>query len=233
MVLQSDRHLPVTPIQVLIVEDHALVAEALEGFLREDPAIAVVGRAGSVAEAAELARKRHPTVVLMDFRLPDGSGAQAAALIRDLVPRPAIVFLSGDDSEGALLQAVQTGACGFLPKSKTSAEVVAAVRRAAAGEMLIPASVLANLLARAHAHAKEDRARIELLDQLTPREREILRMLADGRSNQDIAETLSISLTTVRTHVQRVLEKLNAHSKLEAVALAARHRLLQPPGRAS
>jgi len=199
----------------------------LEGFLAEDPGIEVVGRAGTVAQAVQMAEQRHPSVVLMDFRLPDGSGAQAAAAIRQLRPRPAILFLSGDDREEALLAAVQAGACGFLPKSRASFEVVDAVRRAAADEMLIPASVLAGLLGRAKVWASDEAARTRLLEQLTRRELQILEMMADGLDNRGIANTLSISLTTVRTHVQRVLEKLNAHSKLEAVAIAARHRLLR------
>jgi DNA-binding NarL/FixJ family response regulator len=163
----------------------------------------------------------------MDFRLPDGSGAEAAVAIRKLLPKSSILFLSGDDTEEALVAAAQAGASGFLPKSKALAEVVDAVRRVAAGEMLISASVLASVLARVQTRARDEAERTRLLKQLTRREREILALMAEGRGTQDIADTLSISLTTVRTHVQRVLGKLDAHSKLEAVALAARHRLLE------
>jgi len=221
------RHSPATSIRVLIVDDHALVSEALEGFLGEEPGIAVVGRAESVAEAIRLASQRQPSVVLMDSRLPDGSGADAAVAIRDLLPKSRILFLSGDDSKEAVVAAAQAGASGFLSKSKGSSQVIDAVRRVAAGEMLISAPVLASVLGRVQARARGEAERRRLLEQLTRREREILGLMAEGRDTQDIADKLSISSTTVRTHIQHVLEKLDAHSKLEAVARAARYRLLE------
>ncbi len=118
-------------IQVLIVEDHLLVAEGLEALLNAHADIRVVGTAGSGAQAVQMAAERRPEVIVMDFRLPDGSGAQAALAIRKQQPDVAVLFLSGEDSEEALLSAVQAGGCGFLPKSKAASDVAAAVRRAA------------------------------------------------------------------------------------------------------
>ncbi len=218
------------PIQVLIVEDHRMVAEGLAVLLNAEPDIRVQATAASMAEAIRLAEGGRPDVILMDFRLPDGSGADAAVAIRKQRPRIPVLFLSGEDSEQTLLAAVQAGGCGFLPKSRAASEVAAAVRRAADGEMLIPADRLATLLARVQERARQEAERVRLLGELTPREKEILGLMAQGLDNRAIADHLVISFTTVRGHVQNILEKLDAHSKLEAVALAARHGLVAGPG---
>ncbi len=167
-----------------------------------------------------------PDVVVMDFRLPDGTGAQAGEKIRNQRPRPRLVFVSGDDSEDALLSAVRVGACGFLLKSRASAHVVTAVRKAAEGEMLISAAQLAGLLTCVHQRALEEQDRTQLRSQFTPREHEVLLLMAQGLDNKAIARELSLTLNTVRSYVQDIVEKLDAHSKLEAVAAAARHDLL-------
>jgi DNA-binding NarL/FixJ family response regulator len=217
---------PIEPIRVLIVEDHRLVAEGLQAVLGAYRDIQLVGVAGSVAEAVRIDADSPPDVILMDFRLPDGTGADAAARIRRQHRSVAIVFLSTDDSEEALVAAVRAGACGYLSKSHAAAEVAAAVRRAAEGEMLIPAARLATLLARAQDRAQDEAERRRLLSELTPREKEILGLMAGGLDNRAIASRLSISFTTVRGHVQNILEKLDTHSKLEAVARAAQYALL-------
>jgi DNA-binding NarL/FixJ family response regulator len=217
---------PTEPIRVLIVEDHRLVAEGLQAVLSAYRDIQLVGVAGSVAEAVRIDADSPPDVILMDFRLPDGTGADAAVRIRKQHRSVAVVFLSTDDSEEALVAAVRAGGCGYLSKSHAAAEVAAAVRRAAEGEMLIPAARLASLLARAQDRAQDEAERRRLLGELTPREKEILGLMAGGMDNRAIASRLSISFTTVRGHVQNILEKLDAHSKLEAVARAAQYALL-------
>lgn len=213
-------------IAVLIVEDHKLVAEGLSALLVAAGDISVVGTAHNVADAVRLVAETNPDVVLMDSHLPDGSGAAAAARIRDQRLRLPILFLSADSSESAMIAAVRAGACGYLPKSQASADVVTAVRRAAEGEMLIPAAQLATLLARAHEMARDEAERRRLLEALTPREKEILGLMAEGLDNRAIAAELGIGFTTVRGHVQSILEKLDSHSKLEALAHAARFDLL-------
>jgi two-component system, NarL family, nitrate/nitrite response regulator NarL len=214
------------PIRVLLVEDHQLVAEGMQALLNRESDIEVVGVAGSVEDAISMSAADAPDVVVMDFRLPDGTGAQAGERMRNQRPRPRLVFVSGDESEDALLSAVRVGACGFLPKSRASADMVAAVRRAAEGEMLIPAAQLAALLTRVHQRAREETERTRLRSQFTPREREVLLLMAHGLDNKAIARELGLTLSTVRSYVQDILEKLGAHSKLEAVAAAARHDLL-------
>ncbi len=215
------------PIQVLIVDDHRLVAEGLEALLGACDDMRVLGAAGTAAEAVRMADEHPPDVIVMDFRLPDASGADAATTIRGRHPGAAVVFVSGDDSEDALLDAVRAGGCAFVPKSQAAADVATAVRRAAEGEMLISPDRLSALLARIQERAHDDAAKQRLLADLTPREKQILRLMAEGLDNRAIAEQLVISFTTVRGHVQHVLEKLDAHSKLEAVARAARVGLLK------
>jgi len=215
-----------TPITVLLVEDHLLVAEGLAAMLNASGDVRVVGMSASAIDAARVAAECQPDVVVMDSHLPDGSGADAAIRLRELQPRIPIVFLSADESETAMVAAVRAGACAYLPKSRATVDVLEAVRRAAEGEMLIPAAQLARLLARSHEMAKDDAERRRLLQSLTPREQEVLALMAEGLDNRAIAAELAIGFTTVRGHVQNILEKLEAHSKLEALACAARYGLL-------
>ena len=214
------------PVTVLLVEDHLLVAEGLATMLNATGDLKVVGSAPTGAEADRLAFHLQPDVVVLDSHLPDGDGADIAVRLRERRPQVAIVFLSADESEAAMIAAVRAGACAYLPKSRATADVVEAVRRAAQGEMLIPAAQLARLLARSHEMARNDEERRRMLESLTRREQEVLALMAEGLDNRAIAAELGIGFTTVRGHVQNVLEKLDAHSKLEALACAARYGLL-------
>jgi two-component system, NarL family, nitrate/nitrite response regulator NarL len=214
------------PITVLLVEDHVLVAEGLAALLNASGYVRVVGTTASAVDASRVAAECQPDVVVMDAHLPDGSGADAAMRLREEQPRVPIVFLSADESEAAMIAAVRAGACAYLPKSRATVDVVDAVRRAAEGEMLIPAAQLARLLARSHEMARDEAERRRLLGSLTPREQEVLALMAEGLDNRTIAAELAIGFTTVRGHVQNILEKLDAHSKLEALACAARYGLL-------
>src|ERR1700737_3636091 len=215
-----------TPITVLLVDDYLLVSEGLAAIINATGALKVVGTAPTAAEAVRLATLQQPDVVVMDSHLPDASGADIAGRIREGQPAVPIIFLSADESEAAMIAAVRAGACAYLPKSRATADVVAAVRRAAEGEMMIPAAQLARLLARSQEMARDEDERRRLLDGLTPREKEVLALMAEGLDNRAIAAELGIGFTTVRGHVQNILEKLDAHSKLEALACAARYGLL-------
>jgi DNA-binding NarL/FixJ family response regulator len=211
-------------IRVLVVDDHRMVADGLALTLSRDPDITVVGVGTTMAEGVRLALEQRPEVVLMDYFLPDGTGAAAAAQIREHVPEVAIVILTANGDDDALLAAVDSGACGFLLKTQAAIQVVEAVRRAAEGEMLIPAATLVGLIGRRRNTRPLDA--LVQRDALTTREHEILALMARGSSNRAIAEQLVIEYSTVRSHVQRIIDKLGAHSKLEAVARASEAGLL-------
>ncbi|WP_238012223.1 response regulator transcription factor [Dactylosporangium sp. AC04546] len=209
------------PYRVLIVEDHQVVAEGLAALLNEHPELRVVALASSVGEVEHLADVEHVDVVLADYWLPDGTGAEATAVLRAHQPDVAIVFLSADDSDQVIITALEAGAAGYLVKSAGGADVAEAVRRAVDGEILVPARQLAKLLARRREESRRSEEHARRLDSLTPRERQILSLMTEGMDNRDIARELSISYTTVRSHVRHLLSKMGARSKLEAVVRAA------------
>jgi DNA-binding NarL/FixJ family response regulator len=156
----------------------------------------------------------------MDFRLPDGDGPAATLRIRQEHPDVAVLFLSADVSDEAMMRAIDAGACGYVSKAATAEELTTAIRRAGEGEFLLPAATMARLLARQREATRTQEERHKLEEELTSREREVLRMMAAGLDNYDIAEKLGIGYGTVRSHVRGVLEKLGARSRLQAVALA-------------
>ena len=207
------------PIRVLIVEDHRVVAEGMAALINHQSDMKVVGEAGSVAETFSLAAELGPDVVLLDFRLPDGTGAEAAAAIREVRPEAKMIFLTREDTEAARFAAVQSGASAFIHKSKAASEVVDAIRDVARGRMLITPRTIATLIAKRRAIEAQ-------LQTLTVREKEVLRLIADGLSSRAVAAKLGISYTTVRTHIRSLGSKLGVHSKLEAIVKARELGLL-------
>jgi len=214
------------PTQVLIVQDHPLLASAIARILESEGDLTVSGVARRGDEAAILAAREKPDVVLMDFRLPDCSGPAAAADIRLAVPNAAIVFHSADQTESSLLDAIDAGAIAYLTKSATADQIVEAVRKAAVGEVLIPVELFAKAIARQHKVVTDEQARRRLSAQFTPRELDVLRLLAEGYDTADLAARLNIAPHTVEWHVRHVIEKLGVHSKLQAVIAAARVGLI-------
>ena len=215
------------PIRVLLVDDHQLLTDSLARVLSSEADIEVVGVAGSVEQARGLARERMD-VVLMDYRLPDGTGADATRIIKGRWPTSRVVMLTAVQDDETVLESIQAGADGYLTKDRAVEDVVGTVRAARAGETLLPRSVIIGIAQRVAA-AKErvpDRPPIE---SLTPRELEVLHALADGLPSPEICERLFISKNTLRTHVQNIMNKLGAHSKLEAVTVALRYRIIEPP----
>lgn len=196
------------------------MAEGLSSLLGEEPDLYVVGAAGNVKEAVEAAHKEPPEVVLMDFRLPDGNGAEATERIRKEHPEVAVLFLSADVSDDAMMLAVDAGACGYVSKGATAEELTNAIKRAGDGEFLLPAATMSRLLARQREVRRTQARRERLEAELTSREHDVLKMMAAGLDNYDIAEKLGIGYGTVRSHVRGVLEKLGARSRLQAVAVA-------------
>ncbi len=215
------------PIRVLFVEDHQLLADALAAMLSREPDMQVVGIAGTVADAKIMAREQLD-VVLMDYRLPDGTGAEATRAIKARWPAARIVMVTALTDDETLLESIQAGADGYLTKDRAAEDVVTAVRAAHAGETLLPRSVIVEI-ARRVAAARERGDERRVVEPLTPRELEILRTLTEGLSTPEICERLFIAPNTLRTHVQNIMGKLRVHSKLEAVAFALKYRLVDPP----
>jgi DNA-binding NarL/FixJ family response regulator len=210
-------------IRVVVVDDHQMFAQGLEVILGADPTIDVVATAGTVEAGTTAVRMHSPDVVLMDYELPDGDGAEATRRIKEERPETQVVMVTSFDDEGVLVRAIEAGCSGFITKHKAIQEVASAVRAAKAGEALISPSMLARLLPRLRHNPRGIGA------DLTPREMETLQLLAQGMSNQQMAEKLVLSLHTIRNHVQNVISKLGAHSKLEAVATAVREGIIRHP----
>ncbi|MBA2557602.1 MAG: response regulator transcription factor, partial [Chloroflexi bacterium] len=204
-----------------------LLSEALSRLLAGEPDILVTGVAASVAEAKEAARNR-VDVVLMDYRLPDGTGADATRAIKARWPGCKVIMLSGMSDDETILESIQAGADGYLTKDRASEEVVSAVRAAHAGEILLPRAVVFEIAQRV-AISRRQGAMRTTIEQLTPRELEVLKALSEGLSSKEICDRLYIAPNTLRTHVQNIMNKLRVHSKLEAVAFALRHRLVEVP----
>jgi DNA-binding NarL/FixJ family response regulator len=215
------------PIRVLLVDDHQLLTGSLAQVLSRESDIEVAGIAGTVAEAKSLSRDRLD-VVLMDYRLPDGTGAEATRAIKARWPGARVVMLTALADDETVLESIQSGADGYLTKDHAVEEVVGAVRAAHAGETLLPRSVIMGIAQRVAA-ARDRTSERRQIEPLTPRELEVLRSLTEGLSTPEICERLFIAPNTLRTHVQNIMGKLRVHSKLEAVAFALRHRLVEPP----
>ena len=214
-------------VQVLIVQDHPLLASALARVLEAQPDMAVSGVSDSGAGALAAAAQMRPDVVLMDFRLPDVSGPEAARMIQSEHADAAIVFHSADESETALLDAVDAGATAYLTKDATADQIIEAVRRASRGELLIPAELFARAIRRQRGVVTMKREREQLIAQFTPRELDILHLLAEGLDTTAMSQRLGIAPHTVEWHVRHVIEKLQVHSKLQAVIAAARKGLIE------
>ena len=205
--------------RVLIVDDHAVFTDALARALGDEPDIEVVVTAATGAEALAAFDDR-VDVVLCDFRLPDVDGIEVTRQLHERDPDVSVVMLTASTDDTVLTAAVEAGCVGFLSKSSALEEVLAAVRAAAVGESVISPALLARLLPRMAGRGGAG------VDDLTPREHEVLTEMSKGLSNQAIGDALYVSRDTVRNHVANILRKLHAHSKLEAVATAARRGLI-------
>lgn len=208
-------------IRVLIVDDHRLVAQALTDRLIRSENIEVVGYAPTGRAGVDLALRERPDVVLMDFRLGDMRGTDAAREIRRAFPEIKVTMLTGEVSEAILVEAIEAGCVGFVTKASDFSELLGVVQAAYEGEILVSPDMLPRALKRL---SKDPHP---LTVKLTPRELEFIQLLSEGRSNEEIASELSLSPHTVRKHIQNVIGKLGCHSKLEVVALAVRHDLVR------
>jgi DNA-binding NarL/FixJ family response regulator len=216
------------PIRVLVVDDHALFRRGLEMVLAQEPDIEVVGEAGDGAEAVERAEELLPDVVLMDIRMPRRSGIEACTAIKAAVPSAQIIMLTISDEEADLYEAIKAGATGYLLKEISIDEVATAIRAVAGGQSLISPSMASKLISEFAQLVKRDDDRQQVpAPRLTERELEVLRLVARGMNNRDIARQLFISENTVKNHIRNILEKLQLHSRMEAVVYAVREKLLE------
>jgi DNA-binding NarL/FixJ family response regulator len=220
--------LVVEPIRVLVVDDHALFRRGLQMVLEQEPDIEVVGEAGDGAEAVTSAAETLPDVVLMDVRMPKRGGIDACTAIHETVPSAKIIMLTISDEEADLYDAIKAGAMGYLLKEISIEEVASAIRAVHGGQSLISPSMASKLLTEFATMVKktDDRQQVPT-PRLTDREMEVLKLVAKGMNNRDIAKQLFISENTVKNHIRNILEKLQLHSRMEAVVYAVREKLLE------
>ncbi|HEX6392437.1 MAG TPA: response regulator transcription factor [Acidimicrobiales bacterium] len=217
-------------IRVLIADDQALFRRGLYVVLGTEENIEVVAEAEDGEQAILKAEEMAPDVVLMDVRMPRVNGIEAASRIRETLPSTKILMLTVSDEEDDLYEAIKAGANGYLLKEISVEEVASAIRAVVQGQSLISPSMASKLLNEFNSLARQAADRREQLPApvLTARELEVLKLVARGMSNRDVADQLYISENTVKNHVRNILEKLHLHSRMEAVMYAVRKRLLDP-----
>lgn len=213
---------------MLVVDDQELFRRGLTMLLAVEEGIEVVGEAGDGVEGTALAESAAPDVVLLDVRMPKKSGIEACLAIKEAVPSAKIIMLTVSDEEADLYEAVKSGASGYLLKDSSIEEVAQAVRVVADGQSLISPSMAIKLIDEFKQMSKPEKASGPGL-RLTERELDVLRLVAQGHSNKEIAARLFISENTVKNHVRNMLEKLQLHSRMEAVMYAVRENLLEFP----
>jgi DNA-binding NarL/FixJ family response regulator len=208
-------------IKVLVADDHPVIRAGLAKILGAESDITVVGEANDGLEAINKALELRPDVILMDIFMPRCSGLEATVAIRQKLPDARLLILTISEREDDLFQALRLGAQGYLLKSATITEVAEAVRKTAAGEAMLSPAIAARLVA-------ELRQKVEDKTKLSAREAEVLQLLGEGLTNTEIANRLFISESTVRTHLQRLLDKLHLKNRAEAIAYAVRHLVSKP-----
>jgi DNA-binding NarL/FixJ family response regulator len=217
------------PVRVLIVDDDALMRAGLRGVLSSDERIEVVGEAGDGRDALYRTRLLKPDVVLMDVRMPDLDGISATRELLAAFPEARVVILTTFEQDDYIFGALSAGASGFLLKRTSPEELIAGIHTIAAGDSLLSPSVTSRVIERTARQPDPDASRDARIDELTPREREVLELLARGLSNGEIAATLVIEESTVKTHVKRILAKLDVRDRVQAVIFAYETGVT-PPG---
>lgn len=211
-------------IRVLICDDQVVVTDGLEMILESDPEIEVVGMAHDGSEALELIPNTNPDIVLMDLKMPGMNGIQATRAIKDQYPEVKVLVLTTFGEDEWVFDAVRSGASGYLLKGTTRAELVTAIKGTAAGESYIDPAVGGTLLS--HVASSTTSQDTTLTGDFSKRELEILKLLASGLSNTDIAEQLFLSKGTVRNYISSILTKLDVEDRTQAAILAVRHGLV-------
>jgi two-component system response regulator NreC len=214
-------------IRLLLVDDHQVVRSGLRMLLASESDVEIVGEAGTAREAIEAVRLLQPTVVLMDIGLPDLSGIEATREIKRTNPEIAVLALTIHEDEEYFFKMLEVGAGGYVPKRAAPEELLTAIRAAAAGEVYLYPS-MAKLLVKDYLSQDRSTDAASTLDGLTDREQEVLRYLADGITNEEIAAALVISIKTVARHRENIMQKLGLHSRAELVRYAIRKGIIKP-----
>jgi DNA-binding NarL/FixJ family response regulator len=215
-------------LRVLVCDDHALFRRGLQMVLEQEDDLELVGEASNGVEVVTKAQELMPDVILMDVRMPKRSGIEAATEIKETLPHVKILMLTISDEEADLYEAIKAGASGYLLKEIPIEEVADAIRSVWAGQSRISPSMASKLLSEfaAMSKASEDKPQMPA-PRLTDREMEVLRLVAQGLNNRDIAKKLFISENTVKNHIRNILEKLHLHSRMEAVVYAVREKMIE------
>ena len=213
---------PAQSLRVLVVDDHEVVRQGLVALLDRRPGFEVVAQAGSVAESIEQARLHQPDIVVMDVRLPDGSGVEACRAIRDELPATRVIMLTSFPDDEAVLSAIVAGASGYLLKQIRARDLVAALEAVGRGESLLDPAVTERVLERIRRIAAGDAG--DELSVLTAQERKILMLVAEGKTNKEIAGDVFLSDKTVKNYVSSILSKLNLERRAQAAAFVAKQR---------
>jgi two-component system, NarL family, nitrate/nitrite response regulator NarL len=213
-------------IRVLIIDDHTLFRSGIKLLLQRQSGIEVVGEAGDVLEGVKLAKRLKPDVILQDLNMPGTSGLQAIPLLREEAPQAQVIMLTVSEDADDLLDALRVGARGYLLKNIDTTFLVDSICRAAAGESVMSPQMAGKLAEAMLSKPREGLATSQEVSRLTPREREIIVMLAGGTSNKEIARALDLAESTVKIHVQGILRKLNLTSRVQAAVYAVENGLV-------
>lgn len=214
------------PARLVLADDHDLVREGLYLVLSREPDLEVVGEASDGREAVEVCRKLKPDLVLMDVRMPEMDGLEATREIKREQPSVSVLVVTTHENPDYLLEALKAGAAGYVLKGATQREIITTVRQVLRGESALQPELAARLLRRLANEGPTDVA--APAEQLTPREREVLRLVAQGRTNQEIGRELTLSVSTVKTHLEHIIAKLGVSDRTHAAVRAAQLGLLAP-----
>jgi DNA-binding NarL/FixJ family response regulator len=218
------------PRRVIIADDHELARLGLRTMLTPEPDLEVVGEAATGREAVELSRRLEPDLVLMDIRMPDLDGLAATRAIKEALPRTSILIVTLSEDPDYLMEALRVGAAGFVLKDASRREVVLAVRQVLTGESPLDPKLSAQLIRRMAGQTPAKERPAARGDDLTPRELEVLRLVAEGKTNAEIGQTLFVSVGTVKVHVERIIDKLGVSDRTQAAVRAVELGYLKADG---
>ncbi|MBO0916172.1 response regulator [Streptomyces laculatispora] len=214
------RFSPQSPIRVFLLDDHEVVRRGLRDLLDAEPDIDIVGDAATVDHALARGPALHPDVAVLDVRLPDGDGITVCRELRSLMPELACLMLTSFDDDDALIDAIMAGAAGYVLKDIKGADLVAAVRTVASGQSMLDPATTTRLMSSLRGEQDDTDPEADAVSQLSPREREILALIGEGLTNQEIGKRLYLSEKTVKNHISRLLAKLGVARRVQAAVLA-------------